>query len=139
MIRNAGLDDIPAIVEMGAKMAAKAKLDAHIGYDRKSVAQTLEFLINNPDGILICDDDGMIGGLCHPHPFNLKVKVGQELFYYSEGNGKALLDECEAQARKLGVKFWTMICEETMRPKAVGRLYEKRGYVPLEHSYIKEL
>ncbi len=125
---------------MGERMAARAGLAGHVGYDRESVAVLLNHLIENPDGILICDDDGMIGGLCHPHPFNISTKVGQELFWYSEGDtGLALLDAAEAKAKEIGAKFWSMICEETMRPKVVGRLYERRGYRPLEHSYIKEL
>lgn len=140
MIRNAGLDDIPRIVDLGERMAARAGLEGHVGYDRQSVAATLEHLIDSPDGILICDDNGMIGGLCYPHPFNISVKTGQELFWYSEGDsGLALLDACEAKAKAIGAKFWTMISQETMRPKAVGKLYERRGYRPLEHSYIKEL
>lgn len=121
-------------------MAARAGLAGHVGYDRESVAILLAHLIDNPDGILICDDDGMIGGLCHPHPFNISLKVGQELFWYSEGEtGLALLEACEVKAKEIGAQFWTMICEETMRPKVVGRLYERRGYRLLEHSYIKEL
>lgn len=140
MIRDAAHDDIPHIVELGARMAAQAGLQSHVGYDRESVAQTLAHLIDNPDGILICSDTGMIGGICHPHPFNLAVKAGQELFWYSEGDdGLALLEACEAKARALGCQFWTMISEEAMRPKAVGRLYERRGYRLLEHSYIKGL
>ena len=121
-------------------MAARAGLQAHVGYDRGSVAQTLAQLIDSPDGILICSDTGMIGGICHPHPFNLGLKVGQELFWYSEGDdGLALLEACEARARALGAKFWTMICEETLRPKAVGRYYERRGYRPDAYGYVKDL
>ena len=139
-MRDATKADIPHIVGLGERMAARAGLEAHVGYDRDSVAQTLGHLIDSPDGILICSDTGMIGGLCHPHPFNLGVKVGQELFWYSEGDdGLALLEACEAKARELGAQYWTMICEETMRPKAVGRLYQRRGYRLLEHSYIKGL
>ena len=140
MIRDAGIDDIPAIVEMGARMAVKAKLDAHVGYDKDSVANTLEFLINSPDGILICDDDGMIGGLCYPHLFNHTVKIGQELFWYSEAKcGLALLAAAEAKARELGASHWVMALQESMRPEAVGRYYSRRGYSPLERSYIKGL
>ena len=140
MIRDAGLDDIPRIVDLGERMAARAGLDGHVGYDRDSVASTLAHLIESPDGILICDDDGMIGGLCYPHPFNISVKNGQELFWYSEGKtGLTLLDACEAKAKAIGAKFWTMLCEETMRPKVVGNLFLRRGYRLLEHSYIKEL
>jgi len=28
---------------------------------------------------------------------------------------------------------------EALRPEAVGLLYQRRGYVPLEHSYWKAL
>jgi hypothetical protein len=138
VIREAGLDDIPAIVELGGRQAALARIC--IGYDPASVAAMLENLIASPDGILLFDGTGMIGGICYPHPFNLSVKVGQEAFWYSEGGtGLALLDACEAKAKENGVRFWTMLAEETMRPKAVGRILERRGYRPLEHSYIKEL
>lgn len=140
MIRDATEADVPNIVELGARMAAHAKLDAHVGYDPASVEALCRHLISSPDGILICDDQGMIGGLAHPHPFNVSVKVGQELFWYSEGDtGLALLDAAEAKAKAIGVQYWSMICEQTMRPKVVGRLYERRGYTPLEHTYIKEL
>ena len=139
-MRDASAADIPHIVDLGERMAARAGLQGHVGYDRESVAQTLAQLIESPDGILICSDTGMIGGICHPHPFNLGVKAGQELFWYSEGeDGLQLLEACEAKAKALGCQFWTMICEETLRPKAVGRLYERRGYRLLEHSYIREL
>lgn len=140
MIREADYSDIPHIVELGERMAKRAGLESHVGYDRESVAQTLSHLIANPDGILLVSETGMIGGLCHPHPFNLAIKSGQELFWYSEGDdGLALLDACEVKARNLGCQYWTMISEEAMRPKAVGRLYERRGYRLLEHSYIREL
>ena len=118
MIRDAVLDDIPRIVDLGERMAARAGLDGHVGYDRESVAATLAQLVESPDGILICDDDGMIGGLCYPHPFNISVKTGQELFWYSEGKtGLELLSACEAKAKTLGAQFWTMLCEETMNRK----------------------
>lgn len=140
MIREADYSDIPHIVELGKRMAARARLEAHVGYDGDSVAQTLAHLIDNPDGILLVSEKGIIGGICHPHPFNLAIKSGQELFWYSEGDdGLQLLEACEAKARALGCHFWTMICEETMRPQAVGALYRRRGYRLLEHSYMKEL
>jgi N-acetylglutamate synthase-like GNAT family acetyltransferase len=138
MIREATVDDIPSIVDMGERMAARAALA--VGYDPVSVAATLSQLIESPEGILLVSKSGMIGGLCYPHPFNHAVKVGQEFFWYSEeGVGLDLLDVCEAQAKDLGAKFWTMFCMATMRPRAVGRLLEWRGYVANEHSYIKEL
>lgn len=138
MIRDAVRGDIERIVDMGERMAAKAVLA--VGYDRASVAVTLSQLIENPDGILLVSDSGMIGGLCYPHPFNHAVKIGQEFFWYSEGkDGPELLAAAETKARQLGASHWTMLAQETMRPEAVGRYYSRHGYAPLERSYIKEL
>lgn len=142
MIRDATEADIPALLDMGERFAEKARTAEHIGYDRESVGITLAHLIGSPDGIVLITDarDGAIGGLCHPHPFNLKVKVGQELFWWSEGpHGLALLDALEARARALGAALWTMIALETIRPEATGKLYQRREYRPLERSFIKEL
>lgn len=119
-------------------MADKAKLAT--GYDPDSVRSTLEHLIDNPDGILIVSETGMIGGMCYPHPFNHKAKIGQEFFWYSEGNdGPDLLKAAEARARECGASHWTMLAQETMRPEVVGRYYGRQGYKPLERSYIKEV
>lgn len=138
MIRDAAQGDIARIVIMGERMAQRAKLP--VAYDRDSVAATLSHLIESPDGILLVSDNGMIGGMCYPHPFNHAVKVGQEFFWFSQdGMGLDLLDVCEARCREMSVHFWTMFCMETMRPRAVGRMLEQRGYVATEHSYIKEL
>lgn len=140
MIREAVLSDIPALLGMGERFAAKAQLDRHVGYDPASVEATLAHLITHADGICLISDDGAAGGLCHPHPFNHAVKVGQELFWWSEGReGAALFDALENAARDRGAQHWTMITLEALRPKAIGKLYQRRGYVPLEHSYIKGL
>lgn len=136
MIRNAGLDDIPRIVDLGERMAAKAK----ISFERKSVEFTLAQLIENPDGILLVSEAGMFGGICYPQPFNHALKTGQELFWYSEGgDGPELLRAAEEKARSLGVSKWGMFAQETMRPKVVGRYYQKQGYAPDAYGYVKEL
>lgn len=137
-MRDATHGDIEHIVTLGARMAEKAKLAT--GYDPDSVRATLAHLIDNDDGILIVSETGMIGGMCYPHPFNHAAKIGQEFFWYSEGNdGPDLLCMAEQRARECGASHWTMLAQETMRPKVVGRYYERQGYSPLERSYIKEL
>lgn len=137
-MRDATADDIERIIWLGARMADKAKLAT--GYDPDSVRATLAHLIDNPDGILIVSETGMIGGMCYPHPFNHKAKIGQEFFWYSEGNdGPDLLKAAEQRAKECGASHWTMLAQETMRPETVGRYYGRQGYKPLERSYIKEV
>lgn len=103
---------------------------------------TFRHMIESDDALLLVTEalDGAVGGLIYPHPFNHAQRVGQELFWWSEGReGLALFDAMEAEARKLGACFWTMITLDTIKPAATGRLYERRGYRRLEQSYIKEL
>lgn len=138
MIREATLDDIPSMLDMGERFAAKAALPFE--FCRESVGGTLKYLIEDDNGLCFVAADGAAGGLCHPHPYNGSVLVGQELFWWSEGReGAGLFDALEEGAKALGCQFWTMITLEAIRPKVIGRLYENRGYRPLEHSYIKEL
>ena len=140
MIREASEADIPVLLEMGGRFAAKARLGEHVGFDGPSVEATLRHLITSEDGIVLINGTAAIGGMVHPHPFNLAVKAGQELFWWSEGHdGLKLFEALEEAAKAKGARFWTMITLEALTPASLGRLYERRGYRALEHSYIKEL
>ena len=138
MIRPATLDDIPLLLEMGERFSEKAKLRGHVGYDPDSMAATFKALIEN-DHALFVSETGAIGATLTYHPFNHGHVVAQELFWWSEGgDGMALLDalekHCEERADSL-----IMIALEAIRPEAVGKLYERRGFVPLERSFVKVL
>ncbi|RYG90110.1 MAG: hypothetical protein EON59_00590 [Alphaproteobacteria bacterium] len=142
MIRPATLDDLPALLAMGERFATAANLASHVGYDADSMALTFRHMIESPDALLLITDalDGAVGGLIYPHPFNHSQRVGQELFWWSEGReGLSLFEAVEAEARRLGAVFWTMITLDAIKPEATGRLYERRGYRRLETSYIKGL
>lgn len=136
MIRRAGLDDIPALLEMGARFSDKAKLASHVGYDRDSMAATFRAMIENGHPVFV-SDSGAIGALSLPHPFNQAHIAAQEVFWWSEGrDGLALLDALESHCAQ-ECHSLTMITLEAIRPQATGRLYERRGFAPLEHSYVK--
>lgn len=138
MVREATPADIPAMLDMGERFAVKAAMP--FTFCRDSVAFTLHQLIDSPLGLVFVCEDGAAGGLCHPHPFNHEVLYGQELFWWSEGrNGGALLDALENGATDLGCEFWSMIALDTIHPEAMGRVYKRRGYMPLERSFVKEL
>lgn len=125
---------------MGEKFATLAKLDDHVGYDPESAESLFYHLMESPDGILIISDKGMIGGLCYPHPFNSKVRIGQEVFWWSEGrDGALLLGAAEQRAKELGCAFWGMITVETVNPDRMARYYEKRGYKATERAFMRAL
>jgi hypothetical protein len=140
LIREATEADIPALVALGERSVARGNLPC--GFDAGSMEQTLRFLMESPDGFIFTTDavDGAVGGLAHPHPFNAAHKTGTELFWWAEGDGgRELFDAMEGRVRELGCHSWMMIALESMRPAAVGALYRRRGYAPVEHSYMKVL
>lgn len=136
MIRPATVKDIPALLEMGRKFADKAQLKNHVGYDPHSMVQTFEALITNGHPLFI-GEHGAIGATQIAHPFNHEHIHAQELFWWSEGReGLALLRALEAHCAE-HCHSLAMITLEAIEPERTGRLYERLGYAPLEHSYVK--
>lgn len=136
MIRAATVQDIPALMEMGAKFAEKAKLIESVGYEPADMETTFRALIENGHPAYI-GESGAIGGTITPHPFNQQHYIAQELFWWSEGReGLRLLSAFEEHAEHEAHSL-RMITLEAVEPERTGRLYERRGYAPLEHGYIK--
>lgn len=136
MIRPATLSDIPRLLEMGRKFAEKARLQDHVGYDPHSMAQTFEAMIAAGHPLFI-GERGAIGAVSTHHPFNHEHIHAQELFWWSEGReGLALLRALEAYCAE-HCHSLQMITLEAVEPERTGRLYERLGYAPLEHSYVK--
>lgn len=149
IIRDATIDDIPAIVAMGRAFHGEAACSDIVAWDDESAAITARNLIEGDDGILIVatiegESVGMAGGLVHPLYFNHHHRTGQELFWFCPpehrvGIGMLMLDRLEGAALRLGAQSWSMIALDTVRPQAIGALYRRRGYRASEHSYIKRL
>lgn len=136
MIRAATLDDIPALLEMGRRFSNKAELAEHVGYDAASMEATFHALIEGGHPVFI-SERGAIGGTSTPHPFNHSHIMGQELFWWSEGgDGLRLLKAFEGWCAD-NCHSLRMITLEAIEPERTGKLYERRGYRPLEHGYIK--
>lgn len=138
MIRDAQASDIADIVEMGRRFALASGTADLVGWDVKSAAEYAGFLINHPDGVLLLGDRSMIGGMVFGHPFNNQCRVFLESFWWSEARGGLrLLDAAEAKARELGAVRMLMLSLDAM-PSLDG-LYRKRGFRPLEKTFVKEL
>ena len=149
MIREAESGDIPAIVEMGVRFHAASGYADITGYDRLSAARTFENLIASPDGmILVWEDEGAITGtaaaLAFPFFFNSAHRHAQEFFWWCEPSargraGPALLVALEKWAIAVGVQSLALASLASMRPNAVGRLYERAGYRASDATYVKGL
>ncbi len=138
-IRPATPEDIPALLEMGARFAELASLAEHVGYNSDNMRDTFGQMIEGEHYCIFISDSGAIGGVKAPHPFNYSHWMAQELFWWSEGKGGlGLLRAFEEWAGRTCHSV-RMITLEAVEPERVGRIYEKQGYVPLEHGYIKVL
>lgn len=108
----------------------------------RTFAQLMEhgclLVIDGGDGLA-----GATGALLHPHYFNSAHLTGQELFWWVDpehrGQGNALFDALENWVREQGAKSFTMIALEALDPERVGMIYRRRGYRPVEHSYVRAM
>lgn len=140
MIRDAVMEDIPAILEMGKRFAEEAGVIDQVGWDDADVSEMIEDLITNDEHIMLVGERGMIGGITFPHNFNRKTRVFQEVLWRSEGReGLRLLKEAERRAKALGASRVVMLTTAGMKPEATGRLYERLGYEAGEMIYSKAI
>lgn len=134
MIRKAGIEDIPALLEIGRKFCAAAKLS----YDSNHLASSLVAIISNDECAIFMFDDGSgaIGGISYQNFFSGE-KIAQELFWWADTNGIQLLVRFEKWAADLGACKVIMLCLEALSPQRVAKLYQRAGYTPLEYSFVK--
>ena len=136
LIRAAGMDDIPRLMEMGQRFSKKAALVEHVGYDPASMEQTFAALITGGHPIFV-SERGAIGGTSTPHPFNHDHIIAQELFWWSEGgDGLRLLKRFEKWCAE-NCHSLRMLTLEAIEPERTGKLYERMGFKPIERGYIK--
>lgn len=135
--RFAMADDLPFILDIGRKFHSAAKISYPL--DEDSLKQSLTNMLQHEDaGLFVCGD-GAAGAVLSPAWLNYSHKIGQELFLWSpDGNGAKLLKFMEDWAVSRGAKSFAMLCMESMRPKSVGKFYERRGYTPTEHVFVKD-
>lgn len=148
MIRLATVSDIPELLRMGAAFHSVTGVADIIPLDEQSLANTMTSLIETELGVIIVLDsgDGLKGAtaaLLHPHYFNANHRTGMELFWWVDpehrGLGGKLFDALEAWVRANGADSFSMLALEALEPEKVGLIYRRRGYRPLEHSYIKRI
>lgn len=143
MIREATLDDVPRLVEMGCEFINGSRYRAAVKPDPASIAQMIRGLIELPYGLVLVSDmsgevTGMIGVIATMHPMSSEA-VMSEMFWYvtpeHRGHGVRLLKAAEAWGRAHGVKKAIMISPT----KKVSAFYRRAGYSLLETQFIKSL
>lgn len=143
MIREAKEDDIPRLLGMSRVLFQRARWPASITLDDASVVKTLTAMIDVDDAVVLTAENGFSGAVVAPAYFNHDILLGKKLWWYTRpGHGAlrdALLEEMEQWAFGRGASWFFANSTEQMAGAAVGAVYERRGYVLVERSYMKGL
>lgn len=136
-VRKATVEDIPALVEMGAKFHASEK-ESEVAFYREGAAQFFCNLIASPQACLFTDGQGFICGVLSGLPWLDPSFVGaNEMLWWSAGDGLPLFKAFEAWAASSGASQITFSHRHSERTATLARLYRMRGYEPYEHYYRK--
>lgn len=145
--REATKDDLVDIARLGELFYKESGYSKYTDFKYSSVFETMTFLLNSPMGVLVVAEEekivGIAGLILFPFHFNHDYLCAQELFWYVEpdhrGSGNHLYNFLEQKAKEKGCQALIMIALETLNPKIVGKLYERKGYQKHENLYIKRL
>lgn len=150
-IRAATEDDIPEIVEMGARFYAESKWEDIIAaFDPVSFEITVRhMMVPESGGIVLVAQNGsglagMAAAAIFPCFFNLHVLQAQEVFIWcapsARGHaGPRLMDGLETVAKGLGAKAMMGGKVDGLRDAAMTAFWTRRGYRAGETSFVKAL
>jgi GNAT superfamily N-acetyltransferase len=142
VIREASIDDVPRIVEMGLRFIRETVYAGRIAENPARMAALAEQLIAGSsmfvaerEGVVV----GMTGALFFEHPLSGEP-FASELFWWVEPEargslGVRLLRRLVEWARARGAVALTMIAPTP----AVEALYERLGMERVEVSYLRRL
>jgi GNAT superfamily N-acetyltransferase len=149
VIHKAVREDIGRLVDYARAFWDQTEYAKAVEYDIDTMVDTTEGLIDtdvvlyaeNPDGKIV----GMICIMISPFLMNRNYLSACEWGFYVDdeyrrsGVGIRLLTQAEDMLKERNVKFFTMIALSNLRPKAVGRFYERLGFKLEETCYTKDL
>lgn len=142
-IRAATLADVPRLVALSGRFRAETAYRDLVADDPAQHAALFTQLVAGPASVvLVADDDGAVVGLIAlliaPHHFSGQ-RTASEVIWWVEpearGAGVALLGAAERWAAESGAVTIQMIAPATPAGDRVARLYQRRGYAPVETSY----
>lgn len=137
-VRIAEKSDIPAILDLGERFHAMSPWRDK-PFDRDATQAVLQRLIEQPEGVLLYNGHGMIGGVLSQIYFGGGL-IAQELFWFADKGGRDLIKAFEAWAFKSGASGIVMV-NLNLNPRkdrVMGKMYERRGYALRERHYYKD-
>lgn len=146
VIREAITADIDRLVAYAKIFWDQTEYAAVVEYDIDTMVDTTIGLIED-DVVLYAEDRGrVVGLLCvmiSPFLMNRNIRSACEWGFYvdaeyrSSGLGVRLVQQAEELLKQKKVTFFTLVSLANLRPKAVGRFYERMGFKLAESDYVK--
>lgn len=147
VIRLAVPADVPAIVRMGRRFFEVSPYPNFTEYNEDAVEGVFYRMIASDQAAIIVagEDDpvGCIGLLITPLFFAPDTMVCNEMFWWVDpdqrGCGLDLVEAGERWAKRSGADIIAMSAIMAMDGDRIARLYERRGMVRAETTYMKGL
>lgn len=133
MIRPASPDDLSWLVDLGREAHGHTTWGQVAEYCPASFADTCRGLMDREDAAVLVNRRGSIWVCRFPLFFNHAESVAHEVFFYATEGGDALRRAAERWAGP-GLKT---LSRNDATDTRLGRLYERAGYRPVEHTYIR--
>jgi GNAT superfamily N-acetyltransferase len=138
------------MMRIGESFHSASQTGQHVALCPASLAATLKGLALSESGCLLVGEIdgkvlGVIGGVMFPHWLDAKHIVAQEFFWWCDpeargtGLGLKLLDAFESFAQANGARTVIMASTSVLAPEKLAKLYQRRGYSPLDVNYSKTL
>lgn len=149
-VRRATIWDIPEYAELAMDFISSNPL-AHIAKaDKDEVSGFLLDAIDRDGALIILAEvgnniTGICGAMIYPIYYAPSVLVGSELWWFVKPEyrgslaGKMMREAIENWAKSKDAQAMLMVALENDKIDAVGRLYKRHGYTPMEHTYMKGL
>lgn len=128
--------DIPLIVELGAEAHAASLWPTGLAaFDAEDFAASCRFLMNDEDGAVFVCDRGSVWMKRYPLIFNHSAIISADVFFYATRNADSLRREAERWAGP-GLVTFSRHANTDVR---VDLMYQRAGYQPIEHQFIRML
>lgn len=134
-VRPATVEDLPRLLGWAGEFLAYHPLTSQFPHDLLAIETMLRRLIEGEDAALLMHERGAIGGIIAPMWCSPDVRVANELFWWSEGNGMSLMKAFEAWAGEHGAQVVNMVM--IVGKRDVSPIYDRAGYTPVELSYVR--
>lgn len=146
-IRQAIPEDFHTILPMAKKFHASTDYALLSEFDVGSALETFINALEHGVVVVVEKDEVVVGfalGAFMPLPSNYNDILFTEMYVWLEEEHRGtsafhkLKGEMEDQARLRGASLFAMGAH-SQSPPSLGRMYEKRGYVPIERVYMRKL